>query len=104
MPIRVVNVIPQNLSGETNFDSEPTVSVNPANPQQIVVTSFTPDVAAPVTTGPYFFSTDGGVTWAQNSVIPGGTSTFGTKDICAVRREFGRPVRRHPAGRQQPAA
>ena len=83
MPIRVVNVIPQSLSGETNFDSEPTITVNPANPQQIVLTSFTPDTAAPVTTGPYFFSTDGGVSWAQNSVIPGGTSTFGTKDICA---------------------
>lgn len=81
MPIRVINVIPQSLSGETNFDSEPNVTVNPANPQQIVVTSFTPDTAAPVTTGPYFFSTDGGATWSQNSVIPGGTSTFGTKDI-----------------------
>ena len=81
MPIRVVNVIPQNLSGETNFDSEPNIAVNPSNPQQIVLTAFTPDTATPVTTGPYFFSTDGGVTWAQNSVIPGGTATFGTKDI-----------------------
>jgi hypothetical protein len=33
------------------------------------------------TTGPYFFSTDGGQTWSMNSVIPGGTATFGTKDI-----------------------
>ena len=81
MPIRVVNVIPQSLSGETNFDSEPSITVNPANPQQIVLTSFTPDTATPVTTGPYFFSTDGGATWSQNSVIPGGTATFGTKDI-----------------------
>src|SRR5262245_23708537 len=81
MPIRVVNVIPQSLSSETNFDSEPSVAVNPSNPQQVVVTSFTPDTAAPVTTGPYFFSTDGGTTWSQNSVIPGGNATFGTKDI-----------------------
>src|SRR5262245_60793487 len=81
MPIRVVNVIPQSLSSETNFDSEPSVAVNPSNPQQVVVTSFTPDTAAPVTTGPYFFSTDGGATWSQNSVIPGGNATFGTKDI-----------------------
>jgi hypothetical protein len=81
MPIRVVNIIPQNLSGETNFDSEPSIAVNPSNPRQIVVTSFTPDTAAPVTTGPFFFSADGGVTWAQNSVIPGGNATFGTKDI-----------------------
>ena len=81
MPIRVVNIIPQNLSGETNFDSEPSIAVNVSRPQQIVVTSFTPDTALPVTTGPYFFSTDGGITWAQNSVIPGGNTTFGTKDI-----------------------
>lgn len=81
MPIRVVNVIPQSLSAETNFDSEPSITVNPSNPQQIVVTSFTPDTAAPVTTGPYFFSTNGGTTWAQNSVIPGANATFGTKDI-----------------------
>jgi hypothetical protein len=81
MPVRVINVIPQVLSGETNFDSEPSIAVNPSNPQQIVVSSFTPDTALPVTTGPYFVSTDGGTTWAQNSVIPGGTTTFGTKDI-----------------------
>lgn len=81
MVLHLVNVIPQSLSGETNFDSEPNVAVNGANPQQIVVTSFTPDTAMPVTTGPYFFSADGGTTWAQNSVIPGGTSVFGTKDI-----------------------
>jgi hypothetical protein len=81
MPIRVINIIPQNLSAETNFDSEPSITVNPSNPQQIVVTSFTPDTAMPVTTGPYFYTTDGGVIWSQNSVIPGGTTTFGTKDI-----------------------
>ncbi|TMC54253.1 MAG: hypothetical protein E6J20_04055 [Chloroflexi bacterium] len=81
MPIRVVNIIPQSLSGETNFDSEPSIAVNPSDPRQIVVTSFTPDTASPVTTGPYFFSSDGGSTWSQNSVIPGGNATFGTKDI-----------------------
>jgi hypothetical protein len=81
MPIRVVNIIPQSRSNETNFDSEPSIAVNPSNPQQIVITAFTPDTAVPVTTGPYFFSTDGGQTWALNSVIPGGTATFGTRDI-----------------------
>ena len=81
MPLRVINVIPRNLSAEVNFDSEPSVTVNPANPQQIVVTAFTPDTATPVTTGPYFYSTDGGATWFQNSVIPGGTALLGTRDI-----------------------
>src|SRR5215212_9737395 len=81
MPIRVVDIIPQSRSNETNFDSEPSITVNPANPLQIVISAFTPDTGTPVTTGPYFFSVDGGQTWALNSVIPGGTSTFGTTDI-----------------------
>jgi hypothetical protein len=81
MPLRVINVIPQTQSAETNFDSEPSVTVNPANPQQIVVSAFTPDTTTPVTTGPYFYSTDGGTTWSLNSVIPGGTALFGTRDI-----------------------
>jgi hypothetical protein len=81
VPVSVVNVIPVTQSGETNFDSEPNVTVDPANPLQIVLTAFTPDPSALPTTGPYFFSTDGGRTWSMSSVIPGGTSTFGTKDI-----------------------
>jgi hypothetical protein len=81
MQIRLINIIPKSRSGETNFDSEPSITVNPANPNQIVITAFTPDIAQPVSTGPYFFSTDNGSTWALNSVIPGGTSDLGTKDI-----------------------
>lgn len=81
MQIRLVNIIPKSRSGETNFDSEPSITVNPANPQQIVIAAFTPDTAQPVSTGPYFFSNDNGSNWALNSVIPGGTSIFGTKDI-----------------------
>jgi len=81
MQIRLVNIIPKSRSGETNFDSEPSITVNPANPNQIIVTAFTPDITQPVSIGPYFFSNDNGSTWALNSVIPGGTYTFGTKDI-----------------------
>jgi hypothetical protein len=81
MSIQVVNMVPQSLSGDTNSDSEPSVTVDPSNPQRIVGTAFRPDTAAGSTTGPYFFSADGGATWALNSVIPGGTSTFGQKDI-----------------------
>ncbi|MBK3564496.1 hypothetical protein [Streptomyces sp. MBT62] len=81
MSIQVVNMVPQSLSGDTNFDSEPSVTVDPSDPQRIVGTAFRPDTAAGSSTGPYFFSADGGATWALNSVIPGGTSTFGQKDI-----------------------
>jgi hypothetical protein len=81
VPLQVVNVIPVTQSGETNFDSEPNLTVDPSKPLDIVLSAFTPDPSAMPTTGPYFFSTDGGQTWSMNSVIPGGTATFGTKDI-----------------------
>ena len=77
MPVNVINMIPNSLSGETNRDSEPNVSVNPANPQQIAASAFTPDPASSGT-GPIFVSTDGGNTWTLNVVLPGGNRTGDT--------------------------
>src|SRR5215471_11402757 len=74
MPVTVINMIPNSLSGETNRDSEPNVSVNPANPLQIAASAFTPDPAASGT-GPIFISTDGGMTWTLNVIVPGGNKT-----------------------------
>ena len=54
MAANVVNIIPQNMSAETNFDAEPSIAVNPANPQEIVISTFTPD------TGPMVKSITGG--------------------------------------------
>jgi hypothetical protein len=72
--VQVINMIPNSLSGETNRDSEANVAVNPANPSQIAATAFTPD---PLNSGngPIFVSTDGGLTWALNVVLPGGNRT-----------------------------
>jgi hypothetical protein len=72
--VQVINMIPNSLSGETNRDSEPNVAVNPANPSQIAATAFTPDPLASGS-GPIFVSTDGGLTWALNVVLPGGDRT-----------------------------
>src|SRR5262249_34699522 len=41
--VLIVNMIPKSLSNETQQDSEPHLTVNPANPNQIVGTAFTPD-------------------------------------------------------------
>jgi hypothetical protein len=73
----VVNIIPRSLSGETNQDSEPNLAVNPANPQQIVASAFTPN---PAGTGdaPLYVSTDGGNTWTLQAIVP---STPMTADI-----------------------
>jgi hypothetical protein len=76
--IKVVNMIPASLSGETNQDSEPSLAVNPANPKTMVGTAFTP---APTggTMSPIYVSTDGGNTWSFRNVLPGGSG--GTHDI-----------------------
>ena len=77
--IRVVNIVPSSLSGETNQDSEPNLAVNPQRPTDIVATAFTP---APMGGGfaPIYVSNDGGNTWALRNVVPG-NGTFGTLDI-----------------------
>src|SRR5919197_5846349 len=74
MPVRVVNVTPATLSDETRQDSEASVSANPANPQQIALSAFTPNPAGSGN-APIYVSTDGGNTWALNVCVPGGTMT-----------------------------
>jgi hypothetical protein len=77
--VKVVNVVPNSLSGEANQDSEPNIAVNPANVSEMVATAFTP---APLggSFAPIYISTDGGNTWALRTVIPG-NGQFGTGDI-----------------------
>src|SRR5947209_19703184 len=40
--IKVVDLIPASLSGETNQDSEPFLAIQTANPQVMVASAFTP--------------------------------------------------------------
>jgi hypothetical protein len=77
--IKVVNMIPQSLSGETNQDSEPNVAVNPANPLQIAASAFTPNPMGG-STAPIYVSTDGGDSWTLNNIVPSAGS-LGTGDI-----------------------
>lgn len=74
MPVAVVNMIPNALSGETNRDSEPNLAVDPTDPTRMVASAFTPDPAASGS-GPVFVSTDRGRTWALNVCLPGGNRT-----------------------------
>jgi hypothetical protein len=76
--VQVVNMIPNAMSDESNRDSEPYLTVNPANPQLMAATAFllTP---AGSSNGPLLVSTDGGITWVAQNVIPsspGGLNTF----------------------------
>jgi hypothetical protein len=63
--VRVIDMIPQSVSAETNQDSEPNLTVNPLNPLQIAGTAFTPDPGGSGNT-PIYISADGGQTWAMN--------------------------------------
>jgi hypothetical protein len=77
----VINMVPKSLSGETAQDSEPHLTVNPANPMQIAATAFTPNPGGGAF-GPIYISLDGGNTWALNPIVPSGAgSQTGTFDI-----------------------
>ncbi|HEX3146094.1 MAG TPA: hypothetical protein VHQ64_19120 [Pyrinomonadaceae bacterium] len=67
--VLLVNMIPKSLSGETHQDSEPTIAVNPKNPQHIAASAFTPDPSHGPR-APIYISTDGGATWTLNSIVP----------------------------------
>jgi hypothetical protein len=70
----LVNMVPRSMSRENAQDSEPSIAVNPANPQQIVGTAFTPDpFGGPF--APIYVSTDGGNTWVLNFNVPSQTMT-----------------------------
>jgi len=77
--LKIVNMIPNGWSDEENQDCEPNLSVDPANPKQIIGTAFTFDNPAgtsaisPAMSGnwaPLFSSVDGGDTWTLQFVLP----------------------------------
>ncbi|HET8925806.1 MAG TPA: sialidase family protein [Candidatus Acidoferrum sp.] len=69
-PIRVVDLIPASLSGETNQDSEPFLAIQTANPQVMVVSAFTPNPFSSTGNAPVYVSQDGGKSWALNAITP----------------------------------
>ena len=68
---KVVNVIPNSHSNETNQDCEPSIAVNPVDPRGILISTFTPPDSGQ-TNGGLFVSQDGGDTWDLAFIIPGG--------------------------------
>jgi hypothetical protein len=74
-----VDIIPQSLSAESNQDSEPHLTVNPSNPNEIVATAFTPDPGGSAN-APIFVSTDGGRSWILNVIVPSAAGSA-THDI-----------------------
>jgi len=68
--IKVVDLIPASLSGETNQDSEPFLAVQAVNPQIMVASAFTPNSFSTSGNAPVYVSEDGGNTWVLNAITP----------------------------------
>lgn len=75
--VRVVDMIPNNRSLETNQDSEPNIAVDPQNPNHIVGSAFTPNPVGAVATAPIFVSRDGGLTWDLRNTVPSNNGNTG---------------------------
>jgi hypothetical protein len=70
LQVKVVDLIPASLSGETNQDSEPFLAIQPANPQIMVASAFTPNPVSSTGNAPVYVSQDGGNTWVLNAIAP----------------------------------
>ena len=77
MQVTVINMIPFAQSAEVGQDSEPNLSVNPNNPQQIAGSAFTANPTGAMGTAPIYVSTNGGATWAMNNIVPSGNGMTG---------------------------
>ena len=68
--IKVVDLVPASLSGETNQDSEPFLAIQMANPQVMVASAFTPNPFSNTGNAPVYISQDGGNSWVLNAITP----------------------------------
>src|SRR6201993_3220678 len=68
--IKVVNLVPASLSGESNQDSEPFLAIQSQNPQVMVASAFTPNPFSMTGNAPVYVSQDGGKTWVLNAITP----------------------------------
>ena len=68
--IKVINLIPASLSGESNQDSEPFLAIQNQNPQVMVASAFTPNPFSMTGNAPVYVSQDGGKTWVLNAITP----------------------------------
>lgn len=74
---KLVNMIPNAQSNETNYDSETNIAVNKSNTSQIVGSAFTRNPTGSTTTAPIFVSGNTGTTWALNNIVPSGNGMTG---------------------------
>jgi hypothetical protein len=66
----VSNTNPNFASTDATGGTEPSVALNPANPNQVVITSFSGSWSSATQNAPLWYSTDGGSTWTKEFTIP----------------------------------
>ncbi len=85
--VTIVDVMPQPQSNEINADSEPSLAIDPATPSHMAATTFTPDPKGNQM-GTVFLSTDGGMTWTLQGILPGSSSGQCKSGFCDVTLRF----------------
>src|SRR5256885_1546418 len=74
--IRVVDLIPASLSGETWQDAEPFLALYASNPQLLAASAFTPNPGGSASaTAPIFVSDNGGASWTLRNTLPSESMT-----------------------------
>src|SRR5213592_3855223 len=74
--VRVVDMIPASLSGETLQDAEPFLTTFASNPTILAASAFTPNPGGPAsTTAPIYVSDDTGNTWSLRNTLPSNVQT-----------------------------
>lgn len=82
----IINMIPASLSGESNQDSEPFLSVSRTNTQRMAASAFTPNPFGTVSgLAPIYVSEDHGQTWTLNNIVRS-SGPLGTSDITIATR------------------
>src|SRR2546430_1173549 len=74
--VRVVDLIPVSLSGETWQDAEPFLALYASNPKLMAASAFTPNPGGSTSgTAPIFVSDDGGDSWTLRNTLPSQSMT-----------------------------
>src|SRR5256886_12133092 len=69
--VRVVDLIPVSLSGESWQDAEPFLALYASNPRLMAASAFTPNPGGSASaTAPIFVSDDGGDSWTLRNTLP----------------------------------
>ena len=69
-PINVIDVIPNAASAETGQNSEPSIAVDPLDPNNMISAAFSSTSIVGGVSTPYWISTNGGMTWSGFGSLP----------------------------------